>query len=213
MHAPMSAPSRVVETASREPLGMRLTLLTSSKPRPGPKMTPSSSASLAPERSMPGGTRPGGDDRGLQQAEIVAAEIEHLVELAHLGRGLEVHAGEADDGLVDDAEVRLDRRARLGIAAVHAEVDGDVEHPRALGKIHAEEENVAPAAVGEVHAHRGALAQDGLRRVAAACRSSSGRTRSGWSSGWPRRNIQALPRVARTVWRTWSASVWKPSAW
>ena len=44
-------------------------------------------------------------------------------------------------------------------------------------------------------------------------RSNSGRTRSGWSSGWPRRNIQALPRVERTVWRTWSASVWKPSAW
>ena len=58
MHVPMSAPSRVVETASREPLGMRLTLLTSSNPRPGPKMTPSSPASFAPERSMPGGTRP-----------------------------------------------------------------------------------------------------------------------------------------------------------
>ena len=42
--------------------------------------------------------------------------------------------------------------------------------------------------------------------------SNSGRTRSGWSSGWPRRNIQALPRVERTVWRTWSARVWNPRA-
>ncbi len=58
MHAPMSAPSRFVETASREPLGMRLTLLTSSKPRPGPQITPSKSPSRAPERSIPGGTSP-----------------------------------------------------------------------------------------------------------------------------------------------------------
>ena len=43
--------------------------------------------------------------------------------------------------------------------------------------------------------------------------SSSRRTRSGWSSGCPSRNIQALPRVERTVWRTWSARVWKASAW
>ena len=167
MQAPMSAPSRLVETASREPLGMRLTLLTSSKPRPGPQMTPSRSARLGAGALDARRHEAGGDDRRLQQAEIVAAEVEHLVEFAHLGCGLEVDARQADDGFVDDAEIRLDRRARAGVAAVHAEVDGDVEHARALGEIHPEEEDVAPAAVGEIHAHGRALAQDRMRRVAA----------------------------------------------
>ena len=58
MQTPRSAPRRFVETASREPLGIRFTLLTSSKPRPGPKMLPSRSASRVPERSIPGGTIP-----------------------------------------------------------------------------------------------------------------------------------------------------------
>ena len=58
MQTPISAPRRFVETASREPLGMRFTLLTSSIPRPGPNMSASSSESLAPDRSMPGGTSP-----------------------------------------------------------------------------------------------------------------------------------------------------------
>ena len=53
-----SAASRLVETASREPLGMLLTLLTISRPRPGPTMRASSSARLWPEPSMPGGTMP-----------------------------------------------------------------------------------------------------------------------------------------------------------
>ena len=36
---------------------------------------------------------------------------------------------------------------------------------------------------------------------------SSGRIRSGWSAGWPMRNIHWLPRTERTLRRTWSASV------
>ena len=39
---------------------------------------------------------------------------------------------------------------------------------------------------------------------------SSGRMRSGWSAGWPMRNIHWLPRTERTLRRTWSARVWKP---
>ena len=50
--------SRFVETASREPFGMRLTLLTSSMPRPGPTSRASRSARLCSEPSMPGGTSP-----------------------------------------------------------------------------------------------------------------------------------------------------------
>ena len=42
---------------------------------------------------------------------------------------------------------------------------------------------------------------------------SSGRTRSGWSAGWPVRNIHWLPRTERTLRRTGSASVWNPSRW
>ena len=37
--------------------------------------------------------------------------------------------------------------------------------------------------------------------------SSSGRIRSGWSAGWPMRNIHWLPRTERTLRRTWLASV------
>ena len=32
-------------------------------------------------------------------------------------------------------------------------------------------------------------------------------TRSGWSAGWPMRNIHWLPRTERTLRRTWLASV------
>jgi len=49
---------------------------------------------------------------------------------------------------------------------VNAQVNRDVEHLGALGVVHAEEENIAPPAVREVHAHRGAFAQDGVGAVA-----------------------------------------------
>ena len=41
-----------------------------------------------------------------------------------------------------------------------AEIDGDVEYARALGEIHAEKKDIAPAAVGEVHAHGCEFAQE-----------------------------------------------------
>ena len=44
-------------------------------------------------------------------------------------------------------------------------------------------------------------------------RISSGRTRTGWSSAWPTRNIHWLPRLARTLRRTWSLRVWNASWW
>ena len=58
MQTAMSAASRLVETASREPLGMLLTLLTISRPWPGPTTRANRSARLAPDPSTPGGTIP-----------------------------------------------------------------------------------------------------------------------------------------------------------
>ena len=103
-----------------------------------------------------------GDDGGFEQAEIILGEIEHFGELSDFGGGTEVDAGQAEDGVIDDAEEGFDGRTGRGIAAMDGEIDGDVEDASALRVIHAEEEDVAPAAVAEVHAHRGAFAEDGI---------------------------------------------------
>ena len=50
-------------------------------------------------------------------------------------------------------------------APVNAEVDGYIEHPRAFRKIHAEEKNVAPARMAQVHPHRREFAQHGIGAV------------------------------------------------
>lgn len=102
-----------------------------------------------------------GDDGGLEEAEVVLGEVEDLREGGDVGGAEEVHRGEADDGFLDDAEVGGDGWAGGGIAAVDAEIDGDIEDLGALGEVHAEEEDVAPAAVGEVHPDGGFLAEDG----------------------------------------------------
>ena len=49
MQTAIRAASRFVETASREPLGMLLTLLTSSSPRPGPTRRHRRSRGARPE--------------------------------------------------------------------------------------------------------------------------------------------------------------------
>ena len=104
-----------------------------------------------------------GDDGGFQETEVVAAEIEDLVEGGGARGGLEVDAGEADDGFVDDAKIGFDRRAGRGVAAVDAEIDGNIEDAGALGEIHAEKKDVGPAAVREVHAHGREFAEEGMR--------------------------------------------------
>ena len=59
MQTAMSEASRLVETASREPLGISFTWLTISMPWPGrPVSVASSSARGRVEPSMPDGTRP-----------------------------------------------------------------------------------------------------------------------------------------------------------
>ncbi len=127
--------SRLVETASREPLGMSLTRLTSSMPRPGPASCASSSASGCCAPSMPGGTMPEAITRGLQQAEIVAREIEHFGQGGDVRGGAQIDAGQPQHRLVDHAEVRLDRRPRVAgsSAAAHRQIDRDVQHARAFG--------------------------------------------------------------------------------
>ena len=112
-----------------------------------------------------------GDHGGLEQAEVVFGEIEDLVEDGNFRGATEVHTGEAQHRLVDHPQAGLDRRRRIIVAAMDGEVHRDVEHLRALGVVHAEEENIAPAAVSEVHADRRALAQ---HRIEAAGRIGGG---------------------------------------
>ena len=58
MQAAIRLPSRFGETASREPLGMLLTLLTTSSPWPGPTTRASRSCRGWRALSSPGGTIP-----------------------------------------------------------------------------------------------------------------------------------------------------------
>ena len=77
----MSAASRFVETARREPLGMSLTLLTISSPRPGPDHAREQIGKRlagALDARRDDARR---DDGGLQQAEVILREVEHLGEL------------------------------------------------------------------------------------------------------------------------------------
>ncbi len=101
-----------------------------------------------------------GDDSGFEEAEVIAGEVEDFVEVGDVSGRAEVNAGEAQHRLVNDTQIRLDRRARRGVASVNAEVNRDIEDARAFGKIHAEEEDVGPTAVREVHADRGSLTQE-----------------------------------------------------
>ena len=111
------------------------------------------------------GNDPRGDDGRLEKTEVVACIVEDLAQIADLGRGFQVHAGETQNGLVDHPEVGLHRRLRLRIAAVHGQVDRNVHHPGAFRIIHAEKEDVAPRAVAQVHADRGLLVQERIEAV------------------------------------------------
>ena len=48
---------------------------------------------------------------------------------------------------------------------MHGQIDRDVQHLGTLGEVHAKEKDVAPAAMGEVHAHRGAFPQDRISTI------------------------------------------------
>ena len=169
-----------METARREPLGMPFTLADDLD----------AVAGLAGEPRQQIGQRlvapfharrhdAAGDDAGLEQAQIVAGEIEDLGDGRDVGGGMQVDAGQAETG----SSMTRNQASTGGLGsadaagAAHGQIDGDVEHARAFGEIHAEEEDVAPAAVGQVHADGRGFAQD--RERPDRRRSSSGRRRSG----------------------------------
>ena len=90
----------------------------------------------------------GGDHRGFEQAEIILGEVEDFGQGGDVGLRVQIDADEPQHGLIDHAQIRFNRRLGRAIAAADGEIDRDIEHPRAFGEIHAEEENVAPGAVG-----------------------------------------------------------------
>jgi hypothetical protein len=109
------------------------------------------------------------DHGGFEQPQVIAREIEDLGHGGDFGDGAQIHAHQAQHRPVDDPHPgfhgRLgNRRVR---ARAHAQIHRDVEHARAFGEIHAQEKDVAPAAVAEVHAHRRRLAQDGIEAARA----------------------------------------------
>jgi len=96
MQAPMSAPSRLVDTASRDPFGIRLTFADQLEAPAGSAHDAPAGRELRPGSFNARRYETGGDDRGFQQAEIVAAEVKHLFEFPHLGRCFEI--GRSPDG-------------------------------------------------------------------------------------------------------------------
>ncbi len=75
-----------------------------------------------------------GDNCGLEQAEVVLGEVEHLGQVVDVGAGAQVHAHQPQDRLVDHAQIRLDRRSRRAVAPADGQVDRDVQHARPSGK-------------------------------------------------------------------------------
>ena len=118
MHTLTSAASRLVETARREPFGMLFTLLTISRPRPGPTMRASKFSEALAGALDARRHDAGGDDRGFEQAEVVLREVKHLGEVGDVRAGAQIHADQAQHRLLDHAQVGLDRRPRGGVAAV-----------------------------------------------------------------------------------------------
>ena len=105
----------------------------------------------------PGWYDAGGNYRGLEQTQVVVSEIENFRNGAEFGARLKVNTDQAQHRLIDNAEPCFD--GRLGSPrASHAQVDGNVEHAGALGKIHPQKENIAPPAMAQVHADRHGLA-------------------------------------------------------
>ena len=101
------------------------------------------------------------DHARLEQAEVIVAEVEEIAEFRDVFGALEIDAGQAEHRLRQHADVALDRRLGGRVALVHAQVHGDVEHPRALGIVHSEEENVRPTAVAEIEADGRVFGEDG----------------------------------------------------
>ena len=103
-----------------------------------------------------------GDYCGLQEAQVVACEIEDFGDRSDFDTGFQVDADQAEHRLIDDAQVRFDGRLGLGRppVAAHAEIHRNIQHAGAFREVHPEKENVAPSAVRQVHAHGRGLAEN-----------------------------------------------------
>ncbi len=111
MQAAIRQASRLVETARREPLGMSFTLADDFDAEAGASGEPREQVGERLGSAFHAGRHDAaGDDRGLEEPEIVAREIEDLGDGGDVGGGAEIDAGEAEHGLVDDAEAGFDRR-------------------------------------------------------------------------------------------------------
>jgi hypothetical protein len=106
------------------------------------------------------GDQPGGDHSRLHQSQVIIAKVEQLLERRHILAGVEVDAREPEDRLGDHPHPALDRRDRLGVAPVDAQVDRDVQDSRSFRVIHPQEEDVGPGGVRKVEPDRRALDQD-----------------------------------------------------
>ena len=106
--------SRLVETARRDPLGMLFTWLTISIPRPrlSHQLAQNVGRGAGRELSRPGRNHARRDHRRLEQPEIVPPKIKQLLQVGDLRAGIEIHAHQADDGPVNDAQVGFDGRLR-----------------------------------------------------------------------------------------------------
>ena len=100
-----------------------------------------------------GRNKAGSNDGRLQQAQVVMRKIENFGNRSEFDSALEIDAHQAQHRLVDDTQPRF-HRGLGSTRTAHAQVDGDVQHARAFGEVHAQKENVAPAAVAQVHADR-----------------------------------------------------------
>ena len=181
MHTAIRQASRLVETARREPLGMSFTLLTISMPCPGLSGEPRQQVGerLRWRLPCPGGTMPRRDHRGLQQAQVIAREIEDLGDGRDVGRAPQIDAGQPQHRLVDHAEIGFDRRLGLPIRAPRTARSTETLRTRApSGKsMPRKKMSLQPLCVRSMRTGRG-FAQDRERHGGAA-RSSSGRRRSG----------------------------------
>ncbi len=177
--------SRLVDTASREPFGNAVHLAHQLDAAPRPHNALQQVAQRLPCAFDAGRHDAGSDHRRLEQAEIVLGEVEHLVQRRDLGGRVQVHAHQAQHGLVDHAEVGLDGRPRrrLLAAPAHAQVHRNIEHARSGKSMPRKKMSLHPLCVRS------------MRTGVASCRmgykpwlggvrcNSSGRTRSGWSAG------------------------------
>ena len=105
------------------------------------------------------------DDSGFEQSEIILRKVENFGEFRDVRRRAEINAGQSQHRFLDHAQVGFNRRTWRGVAAMHAEINRDIQHARAFGEIHAEEKDVAPRTVRQVHAHGRAFAENRIRAV------------------------------------------------